>query len=224
MAIVDRDATIFSSKEIAYSCYEEAFDRVVLGTYTDFAKVNQDVYTKEFNPFKRLDFYKQRYPKLTEEHLGKIAEVSFRYYLDNFRKSRFNQPIPGVIDFIKLFKEKDNLIVVLTASDSDENWFKRYDMPYDEMYSLVRLRAAKMIGVKNGKPDAIPFIIDRFSRYCDQAVTIGDHPRDHVEGILSIGAAYGLGSLESRKELREKVDIYAPAVIDLHRIFGYNGG
>lgn len=218
LAIFDKDATLFSSWEMAYACYEEAFNKVVSEIYPASEKLGRDEYTREYNPLDRLTIYKKYYPKLTEEQLEKTGEASWQFYLANFGESRFNQIIPGIDVFLKQFKAKNNLIVVLTASDGDESWLRYYNLPFDEMYSLVRLR--KMGMIKGGKSEGISFIVDRFSKYCDETVTIGDYPKDHIDGILSIGVGYGLGCPEAREELRKSVDIYAPGVSHLHNIFG----
>ena len=218
LAIFDRDATLFSSWEMAYGCYEEAFDKVVSEAYPASEKLGQEEYTREYNPLDRWAVYNKYYPKLTEEQLERAGEASWHFYLANFGESRFNRIIPGVDDFLIQFKAQNNLIVVLTASDGDESWLRHYQLPFDEMYSLVRLRKTGMI--KGGKSEGISFIVDRFSKYCDDTVTVGDHPKDHVDGILSIGVGYGLGSPEAREVLRNSVDIYAPGVSHLHNIFG----
>ena len=218
LAIIDRDATIFSSWELAYTCYEEAFDRVISRLYPDSQKLSKEEYTREFNPFDIDKVLKKHYPELSEEDLDRVNEVRWQFYLDNFRERRFNEVLPGVKGFLKKFKEKGNLIAVLTTSEGDESYFHHYGLPFDEIYSMVKLKKEGMI--EGGKREAIFFIIDRFNWSLDDVVTIGDRPGDHIDEILSIGVGYGLGSHEAQEELRNSVDIYVPTVGDLHRVFG----
>ena len=74
--IIDRDATIFSSLEVAYACYEEAFDKVISAVYPPSDKLTKEEYTVDYHPFEKDKFYRERYPKLTEEQLEALGEAS----------------------------------------------------------------------------------------------------------------------------------------------------
>ncbi len=218
--IIDRDATVFSSWEVAYACYEKAFDEVISAVYPPSAKLTKEEYTADYHPFEKDKFYRERYPKLSEEQLKAAGEASWQFYVSNFAEERFNKLIPGMDDFLKALKSEGHLLVLLTASEGDWEWIRHYDLPIDEIISLVRLREAGELQKGEKKGIAILYVIEKFKSAPKDAVTIGDHPFDHVDEVVSIGSGYGLGSPEAREELREAVDFYASSVRDLHKIFG----
>jgi FMN phosphatase YigB (HAD superfamily) len=218
IAIVDRDATLFSSREIAYACYEEAFDKVISEVYSESEKLGNDEYAREYNPFHKTEFYRKHYPKLTEKQLERAGEASWQFYLSNFSEAGFNHPIAGMADFLKKFKAKGNLITVLTTSEGDGRWMRHYGMPFDELFSLVRLR--KEGKIEGGKREGLHYILGQFGKSPEDAVTIGDHPNDHIAKILSVGVGFGLECPDAREELKSSVKIYASSVSRLQEIFG----
>ncbi len=217
LVILDRDATIISSREIAYGCFEESFEKVISETYPFSAKLSLSDYTRSYHPFERTGVYEVYYPRLTPEQLVRVGEVSWQFYLDNYRKERFNNLLDGMDKFILKLKAAGCLIVILTASESDGKWMRHYGIPVDNIFSVTGMRKAGVIEGK--KPEAIHHILDQYNKSYEDAVTIGDNPKDHIDGIISIGAEFGLGCPEARRDLRECVDITAPRVEDLYNIF-----
>ncbi len=220
LLIIDRDATVFSSWEVAYACYEEAFDKVISAVYPPSAKLTKEEYTVKYHPFEKNKFYQEYYPKLSEEQLKAVGEASWQFYVSNFAEERFNKLIPGMDDFLKALKSQGNRLVLLTASEGGWEWIRHYDLPFDEVISLVKLREAGELQKEEKKEIVILYIIEKFESTPEDSVTIGDHPLDHVDVIVSIGSGYGLGSPEAREELRGVVDFYASSVRDLHKVFG----
>lgn len=221
VAVIDRDATIFSSWEIAYACYEEAFDRVVSGAYPPSAKLSKEEYTLEYHPFDKFRVYRRYYPGLTEKQLEEAGGASWLYYKSHFAEERFNQLIPGMDKFLAALKAEGNRLVVLTSSEGDWKWIRRYNLPIDDIISLVRLREAGELKGGEEKGMAIFHVLRKLGRSPEEAVTIGDHPLDHVEDVFSIGSGYGLGSPEAQEELKKAVKFYAATVGDLYKIFGF---
>ena len=218
LIIMDRDATIISSREIAYGCFEESFEKVISETYPISKKLSMEEYTRSYHPFERTGVYEVYYPRLSPEQLERIGELSWQFYLDNYREEHFNELLEGMDDFIRELKASGCLIAVLTASEGDGHWMRHYDIPVDGYYSVIRLQKDKVISGK--KPDAISHILKQHNRSPGDTVTIGDNPKDHIAGIMSIGAAFGLGCPDARRMLKESVDLYAPRVETLHEIFG----
>jgi len=217
LVILDRDATIISSREIAYGCFEESFKKVISETYPLSAKLSLSDYTSFYHPFERTGIYEIYYPRLTPEQLVRVGEVSWQFYLDNYRKERFNKLLKGMDNFIQALKASGCLIVILTASESDGKWMRHYGIPVDAIFSVTTMRKDKVIEGK--KPDAIRYILEQYDRSYEDTVTIGDNPKDHIDEIVSIGAEFGLGCPAARQALRENVDITAPRVETLHEIF-----
>ncbi len=217
LIILDRDATIISSREIAYGCFEEAFKKVISETYPLSAKLSLADYTSSYHPFERTGVYEIYYPRLTPEQLVRVGEVSWQFYLDNYQKERFNKLIEGMDDFILKLKAAGSSVVILTASESDGKWMRHYGIPVDEIFSVTGMRKAGVIEGK--KPEAIHHILAQYNKSYDDAVTIGDNPKDHIDEIISIGAEFGLGCPEARQALKESVDLSAPRVETLYEIF-----
>jgi phosphoglycolate phosphatase-like HAD superfamily hydrolase len=218
LAIFDRDATIISSREIAYACYGEAFDRVVSKFHPSSTKLNQDDYAREYNQLDRMRVYRKYYPALKEEELEEVARVSWQYYLAHYDEKRHNLLIPGMRTFLKKFKANGNMIVILTSSDEDGKWMRYHGLPVDGLFSLVRLKKEWKEGCD--KKAVIHHILKQFKQPAGDAVTIGDHPQDHIDDLLSIGVGFGLGCAQAREELRGRVKIYAASVRELSAIFG----
>ena len=218
LIIMDRDATIISSREIAYGCFEEAFSQVISETYPLSEKLSQEKYTRSYHPFERTGVYEKYYPRLSPEQLVRVGEVSWQFYLANYRKERFNLLLEGIDDFLRKLKAAGCLIAILTASEGDGHWMRHYNIPVDAYYSMIRLQKKEVISGK--KPDAIRHIIKQHNRSSKNTVTIGDNPKDHIAGIMSIGTAFGLGCPAARRMLKGSVDLYAPRVETLHEIFG----
>ncbi|MEA1928374.1 MAG: HAD hydrolase-like protein [Candidatus Auribacterota bacterium] len=217
LVILDRDATIISSREIAYGCFEESFNKVISDTYPDSAKLSLEEYSRAYHPFERTGVYEVFYPRLSHAQMERIGELSWQFYLDNYREERFNKLLEGMDDFIRKLKAAGALIAILTASEGDGKWMRHYGIPVDDIFSVTAMRKNKVIEGK--KPDAIHYILKQYDRSYDEAVTIGDNPKDHIAEIISIGAEFGLGCPEARQDLRENVDISAPRVQTLYDIF-----
>ena len=217
LVILDRDATIISSREIAYGCFEESFENVISETYPLSEKLSLEEYTRAYHPFERTGVYEVYYPRLSHVQMEKIGELSWQFYLDNYRKEQFNELLEGMDDFIRKLKGAGSLIVILTASESDGKWLRHYGIPVDAIFSVTTMRKDKVIEGK--KPDAIRHILEQYNKSYEDTVTIGDNPKDHIEEIISIGAEFGLGCPEARQVLRESVDISASRVENLYGIF-----
>jgi len=217
LVILDRDATIISSREIAYGCFEESFEKVISETYQLSEKLSLEEYTRSYHPFERTGVYEVYYPRLSHVQMELIGELSWQFYLDNYRKKQFNGLLEGMDDFIRKLKGAGCLIVILTASESDGKWMRHYGIPVDAIFSVTTMRKDKVIEGK--KPDAIRYILEQYDRSYEDTVTIGDNPKDHIDEIVSIGAEFGLGCPAARQALRENVDITAPRVETLHEIF-----
>ncbi len=217
LIILDRDATIISSREIAYGCYEEAFEKVISQTYPPAAKLSEEAFTRAYHPFARTGIYEVYYPRLTEVQLVEVGEVSWQFYLDNYRHVRFNALIPGMDAFIRKLKKSGSLIIILTASEGDGKWMRHYRIPVDGYFSVTKLRKDKIIEGK--KPAAIRYILQQYNRSFGEAITIGDNPLDHIDEVISIGTAFGLGSFAAQQTLKESVDLYAPRVETLYEFF-----
>jgi phosphoglycolate phosphatase-like HAD superfamily hydrolase len=218
LIILDRDATIISSREIAYGCFEESFEKVISEVYPLSEKLTLEEYTRSYHPFERTGVYEVYYPRLSLVQMELIGELSWQFYLDNYREEHFNNLLEGMDDFIRELKAAGCLIVILTASEGDGQWMRHYNIPVDGYYSVTRLRKDKVIAGK--KPDAIRHILQQHNKSSSESVTIGDNPKDHIPEILSIGTAFGLGCPGARRMLEESVDLYAPRVETLHEIFG----
>lgn len=217
LAIVDRDATIISSRQIAYACYRQAFDQIIAAAEPRSEPLKEEEYTRQYHPFDKNRVYKKYYPQLTEDQMAGIGEASWHYYLDHFEDARFNLLIPGMDDFMRKLKEAGNLIVILTSSHIDGKWLRHYRIPVDDFYSMQKLK--KDPGI-DSKDRAIDYILKTYGKDYSEGVTIGDNPKDHVDSVLSIGTGFGLGHPAARKLLRESVDLYAETVDDLYRFFG----
>ena len=218
LVILDRDATIISSREIAYGCFEESFEKVISETYQLSEKLSLEEYTRSYHPFERTGVYEVYYPRLSHVQMELIGELSWQFYLDNYRKKHFNELLEGMDDFICKLKADGCLIVILTASESDGKWMQHYGIPVDSIFSVTTMRKDKIIEGK--KPDAIRYILDQYNSSYEDTVTIGDNPKDHIDEIISIGAEFGLGCPEARQALRENVDISVSRVEDLSEVFG----
>lgn len=218
LIILDRDATIISSWEIAYGCFEESFKKVVSNSYSLSEKLSLAEYTQAYHPFERTGVYEVYYPRLSHLQMEQIGELSWQFYLDHCRDEGFNRIIPGMDDCIRRLKDAGCLIAILTASDGDGHWMRHYDIPVDGYYSVIQLQKENVISGK--KPEAIRHILEQHKRSFSDTVTIGDNPKDHIAEIMSIGAAFGLGSPGARRMLKESVDLYAPRVETIHEIFG----
>jgi len=217
LIILDRDATIISSREIAYGCFEESFEKVVSEIYPKSSKLSLEEFTRSYHPFERTGVYEVYYPRLSSEQMELIGELSWQFYLDNCREESFNDLLEGMDDFIRELRAAGCLVVILTASDGDGHWMRHYDIPVDGFYSMIRLRQDEMFTGK--KPEAIRHILKQYNKSFSESVTIGDNPKDHIPEIISIGAAFGLGCPSARRMLEESVDLYAPRVETLHEIF-----
>lgn len=218
LIILDRDATIISSREISYGCFEESFEKVISESYPISEKLSLEEYTRSYHPFEKTGVYEVYYPGLSSEQMDRIGELSWQFYLDNYREEHFNELLKGMDDFIRELKAAGSLIVILTASEGDGHWMRHYNIPVDGYYSVIRLRKENVIS--GNKPDAIRHILKEHKRSPSDTITIGDNPKDHIAEIISIGAAFGLGSPSARRMLEESVDLYAPRVETLHEIFG----
>ncbi|MFH1037654.1 MAG: HAD hydrolase-like protein [PVC group bacterium] len=219
LVILDRDATIISSREIAYGCFEEAFDKVISQVYPPAAKLSKEKYTREYHPFHRTGVYEVYYPGLNEGQLIQVGEVSWQYYLNNNQHDRFNLLIPGMDDFIRKLKAAGSLIIILTVSEGDGKWLTNYRIPVDGYFSMTRLQKDGVIEGK--KPEAIRYILDQYGRSFPDVITIGDNPKDHIDEVISIGAAFGLGCPAARQELKESIDLYADRVETLYDFFAW---
>lgn len=218
MVIMDRDATILSSREIAYGCYEDSFDKIISNLYPPSSKLSITEYTRYYNPFEKTGIYEVYYPLLSSQQMERITELNWQFYLKNCRVEKFNKILPGMDRFIRKLKEYGCLVVVLTASDGDGIWMRHYNIPIDGFYSVIQLQKSKIISCE--KSEAIGYILKRHKKSPPETVTIGDNPNDHVDGILSIGTAFGLGCPAARRMLKNSVDLYAPRVEKLYDIFG----
>ena len=218
LIILDRDATIISSREIAYGCFEESFEKVISKIYPLSEKLTLEEYTRSYHPFERTGIYEVYYPRLSLAQMELIGELSWQFYLDHYREEHFNNLLEGMDDFIRELKASGCLIAILTASEGDGHWMRHYDIPVDGYYSVIRLRKDKVITGK--KPDAIRHILQQHNKSFSESITIGDNPKDHIAEIMSIGSAFGLGCPDACRMLEESVDLYAPRVETLHEIFG----
>jgi len=195
LIIIDRDATIISSREIAYGCYRAAFDRVIRKSDSEAGQLGEELFSRAYHPFSRIGVY----------------EV---YYC---REPKFNRLIPGMDGAIRALKAAGGVIVILTASESDGSWLKHYRIPVDGLFSVQRLKKDGII--EGGKPEAIHHILDQYGASPRAAVTIGDNPQDHIDEVISIGTPFGLACPDARRDLEKAVDIYIPRLENLYRIF-----
>ncbi|MDP8236037.1 MAG: HAD hydrolase-like protein [Candidatus Erginobacter occultus] len=216
--IIDRDATIISSRQIAYGCYLASFDQVIRKSDPEAGQLSVEHFSRAYHPFARTGVYEVYYPRLKESEQERIGEVSWDYYIGNYHKAEFNLLIPGMDKLIRALKEAGAIIAILTASESDGRWMKHYRIPVDSYFSVHRLRNEKIIAGK--KPEAIRHILKEYGKPAQEAVTIGDNPKDHVEEVISIGSPFGLDSPDARRDLKAAVDLYASRVEDLYEIFG----
>jgi phosphoglycolate phosphatase-like HAD superfamily hydrolase len=217
LIIIDRDATIISSRQIAYGCYRASFDRVIRKTDPEAGRLSEELFSRAYHPFSRTGVYEVYYPDLDENDRKRIGEVSWEFYLSHCGEPEFNRLIPGMDEFIRALKAAGAVIAVLTASESQGIWLKHYRIPLDGLFSVQRLKKDKII--EGGKPAAVRHILDQYEKSPREAVTIGDNPEDHVEEITSIGSAFGLACPDARRDLEEAVDIYVPRVENLYGIF-----
>ena len=134
--IIDRDATVFSSWEVAYACYEDAFGKVISAVYPPSAKLTKEEYTAEYHPFEKDKFYREHYPELSEEQFEAVADTSWEFYKSNFAEERFNRLIPGMDGFLRALKSEGNRLVLLTASEGGWEWIRHYDLPIDRHTTL----------------------------------------------------------------------------------------
>jgi len=218
LAIVDRDATIISSRQIAYSCYRESFDRVISPADPDAELMSEEEYTFQYHPFDKEQVYRSNYPRLSPDQLEAVGEASWQYYLSHFEDPQFNLLIPGMDDFMRRLKEDGNLVVILTSSHIDGKWLRHYEIPVDGFFSMQDLKKKKII--EGGKDEAIEYILTSYNKPRTRVVTVGDNPRDHVEDVLSIGIGFGLGHPAARDLIESSVDLYAGTVDDPYRFFG----
>ncbi len=217
LLIIDRDATIISSRKMAYSCYREAFDRVIRKSDPSAGLLDEKLFSQAYHPFTRTGIYETYYPGLKEPELKKIGEVSWKFYLDNYSQPEFNQLIPAMDECLRAIKAAGALIVILTVSEAGGEWLQRYRISFDGYFSLSRMRREGVIS--GGKPEAIQHILALHGKSPREAVTIGDNPKDHVEEIVSIGTAFGLHCPEARRDLKAAVDIYVRRVEQLSDVF-----
>ncbi len=219
--IIDRDATIISSRPIAYGCYRASFHEVIRPADPRARELDEAEFSREYHPFTRTGIYEVYYPGLTEDDRVRIGEVSWNFYISNYHKPEFNPLIPGMDEAIRSLKAAGATIVILTASESDGRWLKHYRIPVDSYYSVQRLRKEKIIDGK--KPEAIRHILAQLGKSPREAVTIGDNPKDHVPEVISIGTPFGLDSPAARRDLEKAVDLCAARVEDLCEIFNLPG-
>ncbi len=215
--IIDRDATIISSRQIAYACYRTSFREVVQKADPEARELDEAEFSRGYHPCPRTGIYEVYYPGLQEPDRERIGEVSWDFYIGNYHKPEFNLLIPGMDEFIRALKSAGAAIVILTASEADGKWMKHYRIPVDSYFSVHRLRDEKIIAGK--KPEAIRHILKEYGKSPREAVTIGDNPKDHVEEVISIGTPFGLDSPAARRDLEEAVDLCASRVEDLFEIF-----
>lgn len=218
LMIIDRDATIISSREIAYGCYLASFKEVIRKADPEAGQLNEELFTRAYHPFARTGVYEIYYPDLEEKAREKIGEVSWDYYKSHYRRDEFNLLIPGMDECLRALKEAGGTIVILTASEADGTWMKKYEIPVDNYFSVTRLRNEGTIEGK--KPEAIRHILAQYDKPAGEAVTIGDNPKDHIDEVISIGTPFGLHSPDARRDLRQAVDIYTPRIEDLYGVFG----
>ena len=217
LLIIDRDATIISSRQIAYGCYRAAFEAVIRKADPEAGELSEELFSRAYHPFTRTGVYEVYYPGLGEKELKRIGEVSWEFYIGNYHKSEFNVLIAGMDEAIRALKAAGAEIVILTASESDGKWMEHYRIPVDSYFSVHRLRDEKVIAGK--KPEAIRHILERHEKSPGEAVTIGDNPKDHIEEVTSIGTGFGLDCPDARSDLKAAVDIYAPRIENLYEIF-----
>jgi len=218
LVVIDRDATIYSSRPIAYACYQAAFAEAIAPARPGAAKLDYRTFTRDYNPFDRLSLYKKHYPDLDEEDLKRAGDASWQYYLDHRDEDRFNPLIPGMDEFLRGLKTAGHRVVILTAADIDDRRMREWGISLDGFFSMHALRAEKKI--KAAKQEAIFYLLFRYRALPEEAVTIGDSPHDHIPEILSVGTAFDLGCSASRAALRAAVRIYVSRVKDLFRLFG----
>ena len=218
LAIVDRDATIFSSRAIAYACYEAAFAEVISAAYSPSTRLDIRAYTREYNPLERLAVYRKHYPRLSEEDLKRVGEVSWQYYLAHHPEDRFNRLIPGMDDFLRRLRKDGNRVVILTTADADDRRFREYKIPLDGFFSMHGLKAEKKISAT--KREAIFYLLSLYRTSPADAVTIGDAPLDHVPEVLSVGTGFDVGCRAAREALQRAARIYVSRVADLFPVFG----
>jgi phosphoglycolate phosphatase-like HAD superfamily hydrolase len=218
LAIVDRDATIYSSQPIAYACYQAAFDEAIEPFYPGAARLDFRTFTRDYNPFERFAVYKKHYPGLTEDDLKRAGEASWNFYLAHREEDCFNPLIPGMDKFLRRLKAAGHRVVILTAADIDDRRLRERGIPLDGFFSMYALKAEKKI--KSTKREAIFYLLSLYGAETGEAVTIGDAPLDHVPEVLSVGTAFDLGCSDSRDALRAAVRIYASRVSDLFPLFG----
>jgi phosphoglycolate phosphatase-like HAD superfamily hydrolase len=217
LIIIDRDATIISSREIAYGCYRAAFDRVIRKSDSEAGQLGEELFSRAYHPFSRIGVYEVYYPNLKESDRKRIGEVSWEFYTSHCREPKFNRLIPGMDGAIRALKAAGGVIVILTASESDGSWLKHYRIPVDGLFSVQRLKKDGII--EGGKPEAIHHILDQYGASPRAAVTIGDNPQDHIDEVISIGTPFGLACPDARRDLEKAVDIYIPRLENLYRIF-----
>jgi len=215
LAIFDRDATIISSRRTAYACYREAFVRVISPARPALRPVSVAAYWGEYHPFEPDLFYRRRYGDLPAETLAAVKETTWRYYLQHCRDPELNRPISGMPGLIRDLTASGTEVVILTAGDFDGAILRGQRIPFSECYSMVRMKAA---GLLKNKIEAVDLILSRRGLSPAEAVTVGDNPNDHVPGVTSVGAGFGLGSSEARHVLRRSVEYYADTVAQLRRI------
>lgn len=220
LMIIDRDATIISSREIAYGCYRAAFNEVIRKADPKALELSEEIFSRDYHPFARTGIYEVYYPGLEESDRERVGEVTWDFYLGNYRKPEFNRLIPGMDDCIRALKAAGGIIVILTVSESDGRWMRHYRIPVDGYFSVTRLRNEKIIDGK--KPEAIRHILEQYGKTPREAVTIGDNPKDHVERVISIGASFGLDSPAARRDLEKAVGLYARRVENLYEFFNLN--
>ncbi len=218
LLIIDRDATIISSREIAYGCYLASFNEVIRKADPEAGRLSEELFTRAYHPFARTGVYEVYYPDLAEKDREKIGEVSWNYYKSHYRQPEFNLLIPGMDGCLRALKEAGATIAILTASEADGTWMKKYRIPVDSYFSVTRLKKEGTIEGK--KPEAIRYILAQYDKSAGDAATIGDNPKDHTDEVISIGTPFGLHSPEARRDLRRAVDIYTPRVEDLYGVFG----
>ncbi len=215
--IIDRDATIISSRPIAYACYRASFREVIRKADPKARELNEAEFSREYHPFTRTGVYDVYYPQLEEDALARIGEVSWNFYISNYHQPEFNPLIPGMDELIRTLKGAGATIAILTASDSDGRWMEHYRIPVDGYFSVQRLRQEKII--TGQKPEAIRHIMQHYGKSPREAVTIGDNPKDHIEEVISIGTPFGLDSPAARRDLEKAVDFYAPRVENIYEFF-----
>ncbi len=217
LLIIDRDATIFSSREIAYGCYRAVFARVIRKADPEAGLLSEELFIRAYHPFTRTGVYEVYYPGLKDSDRKRIGEIAWDFYLKHCRKPEFNRPIAGMDGVIRALQAAGAVIAVLTLSESDGAWLKHYRIPFDGLFSVQRMKQEGLI--EGGKPEAIRHILNHYGRSPREAVTIGDNPQDHIPEVTSIGSAFGLGSPDARRDLEAAVDFCARRVRDLYGIF-----